>query len=194
MSQRTKDRHATLRTTLVQLAEDQIKDAGLGSLKARPLAAQAGCSVGAIYNVFDDLHGLILEVNARTFKAMGHDIAQAIPEAAPLEQLIAMAQAYLKFAERNRNTWAALFSLKHVSDTPRPDWYLGEMNSLFELIKSPLSQLKPDLNADDLEMLTRALFSSIHGIVIMGIDGFSGGVPTDKLEKMIAITLQSLAK
>lgn len=194
MSQRTKDRHATLRTLLIDLAQTQIANEGLGSLKARPLATQAGCSVGAIYNVFDDLHGLILEVNARTFKAMGRDIAQSIPDAEPLEQLIAMAQAYLKFATAHRNTWDALFRLKHVVDTPRPDWYLAEMSRLFEIIEKPLSDIRPDLAPADLELLTRALFSSIHGIVVMGIDGFSGGVPTDQLEKMIAITLQSLAK
>lgn len=193
MAKKTQERRAQLKTTLIDLAEAQIRTDGLGSLKARDLATKAECSVGAIYNVFDDLEGLVLEVNARTFKALGKHAAASIPDAPPLDQLIAMAQAYLHFAVANRGTWDALFNLKTLSNEARPDWYLAQMDALFEIISKPLGALRPELSEEDMFLLTRALFSSVHGIVIMGIDNFSGGVPTDKLEKMISIVLKNIA-
>ena len=46
----TAARHADLRTDLIRLAQLQIAQQGMASLRARGLAAQAGCAVGALYN------------------------------------------------------------------------------------------------------------------------------------------------
>ena len=59
-------RRAALRAGLVAAAERRIAADGLGGLRARDLAAEAGCALGAIYTVFPDLDALILEVNLRT--------------------------------------------------------------------------------------------------------------------------------
>ena len=61
-------RRKDLRDRLIDIAEQVIRKDGLGAIKARDLATQAGCALGAIYNVFDDLGDLVLEVNARTFQ------------------------------------------------------------------------------------------------------------------------------
>ena len=51
-------RKAALKEKLVNLAEAQIAEAGLQSIRARDLAKAAGCAVGAIYSHFDDLGAL----------------------------------------------------------------------------------------------------------------------------------------
>ncbi|MGL4322385.1 MAG: TetR/AcrR family transcriptional regulator, partial [Paracoccaceae bacterium] len=68
---KTSLRRDDLRQRLIDLAEAQIAAQGAGSLKARELAAQAGCAVGAIYNVFDDMTALVMQVNVRTFARLG---------------------------------------------------------------------------------------------------------------------------
>src|SRR5690242_17828165 len=62
----TDQRRAHLRDVLVGAAERTITQHGPGSLRARALAEEAGCAVGAIYNVVEDLDDLVLLVNART--------------------------------------------------------------------------------------------------------------------------------
>ena len=71
MSEKIEARKAALKKNLTDLAEAQIAAQGFASLRARDLAKEAGCSVGAIYNVFDDLTALTLEVNGRTFLRLG---------------------------------------------------------------------------------------------------------------------------
>src|SRR3954466_15217886 len=70
-------RRQNLREALVAAAEKRIGTGGLRGLKARDLAAEAGCAVGAIYNVVDDLDDLILAVNARTLAALERALREA---------------------------------------------------------------------------------------------------------------------
>ncbi|MEL6523804.1 MAG: TetR/AcrR family transcriptional regulator, partial [Pseudomonadota bacterium] len=113
MARNTEERHAELRQTLIDLAEAQIQTSGVESLRARDLAKAAGCSVGAIYNVFQDMTGLVMAANVRTFERLGATVEQSLRDAPddPTQQLIIMSQTYLAFAEGNRAAWRALFDL-----------------------------------------------------------------------------------
>ena len=66
----TVTRREQLREALTDAAARAIADHGLSGLKARALADEAGCAVGAIYNVVADLDELVLLANARTLVAL----------------------------------------------------------------------------------------------------------------------------
>lgn len=187
----TQDRRRALRDRLTDIAETRIAAEGLSALRARDLAAEAGCALGAIYNAVGDLHELTLLVNARTFARLGQAVAQA-GGASPRETLVARAQAYHRFAADNHLLWRALFDLERPEGTAAPDWYLEEMGRLFDHISGPLATLTPDLPPEDRALLTRALFSAVHGIVLLGLDRASAGVPPDQIDRMLALTLERL--
>lgn len=194
MAGKVAERRKVLREDLVKIAEATIAQSGLTSLRARDLAAEAGCAVGAIYNVFGDLNDLVLAVNARTFHALGAEVAAALADAeqTPTDQLIVMAQAYHHFASRHHNLWRALFDIERAEGETAPDWYLAEMGQLFTFIHDPLAALNPDTGAEELILLTKALFSSVHGIVLLGLDEASAGVQSDNIDAMIALILKRL--
>ena len=194
MAGKVAERRKVLREDLVKIAEATIAQSGLSSLRARDLAAEAGCAVGAIYNVFGDLNDLVLAVNARTFHALGAEVAAALADAeqTPTDQLIVMAQAYHHFAGRHHNLWRALFDIERAEGETAPDWYLAEMGQLFTFIHDPLAALNPDTGAEELILLTKALFSSVHGIVLLGLDEASAGVQSDNIDAMIALILKRL--
>ncbi|KUF09681.1 TetR/AcrR family transcriptional regulator [Pseudoponticoccus marisrubri] len=188
-------RKAALREKLVDLAEAQIAAEGLASLRARDLAKQAGCAVGAIYTHFDDLNALVLEVNGRTFRRLGATMARAVDGAegqSPNARLTTMAQAYLHFAADQPTLWRALFDVEMSADGPVPHWYLDALGNLFSYIAEPLAELFPDLPARELDLMTRALFSSVHGIVLLGLERRISGVPVDQIEQMIAQVLSQI--
>lgn len=195
MSEKTDARRDALRTRLVEIAERQIAHSGLASLKARGLAAEAGCSVGAIYNVFDDLTGLIMAVNGRTFHRLGAaieaDLAQA-PMVRPQARLVVMSIAYLRFATENQPLWRCLFDLRVSELETIPAWYLRALEDLFRLISEPLREIFPDLEEADIGLMTRALFSSVHGIVSLGLEQRISGVPPSQIERMIDLVLSNL--
>ena len=172
MATHTQTRRDDLRKKLISLAEEKIAAEGLAALRARDLAKAAGCSVGAIYNVCHDINGLVLQVNGRTFQRLGQQVAAAITdmEHAPARaRLIALSCAYLEFAQNNFRLWSALFGVKMTSDSDVPDWYLKTMNDLFAHISGPVAEIFPDFSTEDIHLMTRGLFSSVHGIVLLGL-------------------------
>src|SRR4051812_44944322 len=109
----TGERRQKLRDSLVSAAKRAIAAHGLGGLKARDLAQEAGCALGAIYNVFPDLDALILAVNGKTLAELDAALRKVSSggkgAAAAVNELVRLADAYLDFAAANRQRWRALF-------------------------------------------------------------------------------------
>ena len=194
MAKAAENRRKALRDTLIDLAETEIEEHGIAAIKARPLAQAAGCSVGAIYNVFDDLEDIIIAVNGRTFRKLGHYVATALEgqdDLPPTERLVVMSYAYLDYAAAHPHLWRALFDLQMSTDMDVPDWYLEELGRLFSYIDGPVQECFPQMGRDEVALMTRGLFSSIHGIVLLGLENRISGVPRDQIRNMIALILRS---
>ena len=194
MATKAELRREALRNDLIDIAEATIARDGMEAIRARDLAKQAGCAVGAIYNVFADMGDIIIAVNGRTFRALGKKVAASVRAAPedPIEQLIAMSYAYLHFATEHPKLWRTLFDIQMSTDQDVPAWYLQELAALFENIARPLSRLFPDMTENELDLMTRTLFSSVHGIVLLGVENRISGVPKDRLEAMIALLLRNI--
>ena len=190
MASKSQVRRERLRERLVEAAEIRIARDGLNELRARDLAGDAGCAVGAIYNAFDDLNAIIMAVNGRTFLKLEEFVAGSFDGSeAPVQRLIAMSTAYLRFAQANTRLWRALFDLQMRADGPVPEWYRDALKGLFSYIADPVGQLFPELDRVELELMTRALFSSVHGIVTLGLENRISGVPPEQIERMITQVL-----
>lgn len=190
-------RRADLREKLVELAEAQIALGGIDSLKARDLSEKAGCAVGAIYNVLTDMTDLIMAVNGRTFTRIGKQVSGAIighEAESPERHLILLAHAYLDFAAENHNLWRALFDLKLPDNDQVPDWYRVELQTLFSYIARPVARLFPELVGRELELMVRALFSSVHGMVLLGLENRISGVPRLNIQSMLSAVLLRIAQ
>jgi AcrR family transcriptional regulator len=188
---KTEQRHNDLRQRLIEIAAAQIAADGAASLKARDLAARAGCAVGAIYNVFDDMTTLVMQVNLQSFAALQQVAADAIGDAAdlgPRDQLIRLGQAYLGFAVAHYHPWRALFEVS-ADLALVPDWYQGALDQLFASIAPPVRALFPDLSPADLDLMVEALFSSVHGIVLLGLQNRAAPASADEIGRKIAMVL-----
>lgn len=190
---KTESRREALRHALIDSAERTIASHGLTALKARDLAAEVGCSVGAIYSAVADLNDLVMAVNGRTFQRLDAAVSASLAggDLPPRDALVTMSLAYLHFATQNTHSWRALFDLQMSTDGPVPDWYLQELGKLFALIAKPLRQIFPDQTAQQIDLLTRTLFSSVHGIVLLGLEKRISGVPQDQMEQMITLLLRA---
>jgi len=191
MAGKVAEKRKALKENLILLADAKIKQDGLAALRARDLAQEAGCATGAIYNVFDDLSELILSVNARTFHRLAADVTAALDDAPKdaLDQLIAMGDAYHQFARENYLSWRAIFDVERDPTTPPPAWYLEELAHLFSYIDRPLSDAMPAMAAEERQLFVRTLFTSVHGIVMLGLDDTSAAVQSTAINKMIRLLL-----
>lgn len=188
-------RQRTLREALILAAERAIAEAGLSGLKARDVAKEAGCALGAVYTAFADLDALVLAVNARTLDALDiHLRAATHPEADPVAQVVALAEAYLDYAANHRPRWGALFEHRMAAGREPPSWYIEKQAELFRHVKGATAALRPGLDKAELAGLARAAFSAVHGIVSLGLDEKLAPMPEGMLRRELRLVAEAMAR
>lgn len=186
-------RRAQLRDRLLDIAQDAIAQRGLSGLKARDLAAAAGCALGAIYTAFDDLDELILRVNLRTLERLEAELIGALAEGEASQALAHLARSYLAFARREELSWRALFEHRLASGGPVPEWYEQARNRLFGLLDAPLALLLPGQDARARANMGQTLFSAVHGVVTLGLEEKIAETPPAVLDAQIDLLVRLLA-
>jgi AcrR family transcriptional regulator len=183
----TAERHDQLREALLRAVERTVAAEGYQALRARSLAHEVGCAVGAIYNVFPDLDALVLAAKARALDALDGELANAVRrvdetagadttgEAIALRKLLTLAETYLAFATDRLQIWRMLFEYRIAPTAEVPAWYQARLADLFAHLDAPLRAIVPDLPMEKRASLGRALFFAVHGVIALGLE--------DKLDK-----------
>jgi len=195
----TPDKPAALRARLVAAAAETVASQGLAALKARDLARQAGCALGALYTVFEDMDALILQVNAQTQALLEQTLDGALASAdavTPGARLQALASAYLAFATEHRARWDALFAHRMSGGRAMPEGFAAQQAGLFARIEAPLASLCPTMPASELSLLARSVFSAVHGVVALGLDqrvaAMDAGVLRGQVQLIVAALVAGL--
>jgi AcrR family transcriptional regulator len=198
------ERREHLKTALVDAAEAIIARDGLAALRARDLAAAAGCALGAIYNAFDDLDAIVFAVNMRTLALLDRELGEAVrrkstaggvkSEDPDVARLVRLALAYIEFAAKNSSRWRALFEHRLRDDQTTPTWYIAEQNRIFQLVEEPLRAIQPGLAAGELAQLARTVFSAVHGVVSLGLEQKLGEIPVRRLREQTAAVVTAIAR
>ena len=133
--------------------------------------------------MFRDLDELVLTVNSSTLSMIEQSLTPALAGTEdPVEQLRILARGYLEFARENRNLWAALFEHKLPDGVAAPDWHLEKHMFLIQFIARPLARIQPDLAGEDLKVRALTLFSAVHGIISISLEGRFVGIPATRLD------------
>ena len=198
----TEQRRARLRDALVAAAERAIEQQGLATLRARALAQEVGCAVGAIYNVVEDLDDLVLLVNARTLAALERDLVDAdrAPEQPGLgadtaiARLVRMAIAYLDFAAAHTPRWRTLFEHRMPAGREVPAWYREEQQRLFAYVEELLLELQGQESRVRRALLARSLFSAVHGLVVLGLEEKLQTIPLPVLREQVRFVVTAIGR
>jgi AcrR family transcriptional regulator len=194
------ERRQRLRDALISAAERTIETHGLSGLKARALAFQVGCAVGAIYNVVTDLDDLIFAVNSRTLAALERDLAaadqvsDAAEAAAPVDRLVRLGTAYLTFAAAHRVRWRALFEHRLPVGKCLPEQYVEDQRRLFRYIEEPMGELQPQLSDERRALVARSLFSAVHGVVMLGLEEKLQALPAEILREQVTFIVSAMGR
>ena len=192
-----------LREEILVLADRLLETEGLDALQARRIAKAADCSVGTLYNIFDDIDGLIIAANSRTLAAMGQALEDALEgalEAAsgatgllPVrDRLMTLAIAYMRFALENQSRWEAVFKHRRPAGAEVPPSYLEDQARLLSLIEGAIGGMvaAPEQRAKT----GRALFGAVHGIIALALDNRLGGQLFVELEEQVRFIVDIVAR
>ncbi|MFK5979578.1 MAG: WHG domain-containing protein [Rhizobiaceae bacterium] len=193
MTAKREAKREELKRRLTKAATGRMESGGLAGLRARDIAADAGCALGGLYNVYQSLDDLILHINSATLGRLNAALQQAAAYAVtPQDKLVALAREYLAFAVENRNLWQALFDHKMPEGVTVPDWHLEEHAVLFSHVAGPVAMIKPELDNVELNVMARTLFAAVHGIVSISLrEGFIA-VPREVLDVQLTDFIKTL--
>lgn len=172
------------RLQILEIARGIIETKGLRSLKVRDVAEAAGCSVGSVYNEFGDFDGVILTVNRETVQALTVQLGR-VPAEDPVRQLYGLAATYLDFFAAHANLLRSLFEHRMEDDRPYPDDILQMVMDAFALMHPPLVRLLPEADDVKIALLSRTLFSAVHGIISLGLEERMVAVPPQMLRQQV---------
>jgi AcrR family transcriptional regulator len=148
-----------------------IEQQGLAGLSARKVARAIGYTVGTLYLVFRNLDELILWVNASTLDELHQELLAARDAASgDTERILALAHAYIDFAERQPKRWSAVFDHRLPEGEPLPAWFQDRIERLFGLAAETLEPLTA-AGLSSRRRAAGALWSGIHGICILAVGG-----------------------
>lgn len=199
MARRIDHTREELSAMILTAARDVIAGSGLDSLTARALAARIGYSAGTLYNVFESLDDIVLQVNAATLDALGDACRAAASERreGPTSAMIAVSDAYLGFVEGNSNLWRAIFEHRMADGRSPPAWYLERIERLFAILEGILEPLIPGDPGPARHRAARVLWSGVHGVHALGVSSklgiVSAATVSDMTHDLIRTFLAGLA-
>lgn len=171
MGRRNEHTREELREIALQAAEALVVEQGLAGLSARKIVRQIGYTVGSLYMVFRNIDDLIAQINERTLDALQAELLAAIAHQPPPTVAVrALAQAYIRFALTETRRWLAIYQHRWPEGESPPDSFTEKVSQIFALVEQPLAQVSPWSSTEDISLAARALWSSIHGVCILGFD------------------------
>ena len=153
--------YEALRSASIEAARQLLEEGGPTALTARALAQAVGTTPGTIYNLFDGMNAVLLEVNRMGFIDLARAVDAIPPGQDSREWLVAMADTYVDFVVERPEVWRGVFEGPRVTDQ-FPAWYTGMIEALIDRVALPIRALEPRTDA---RLLAEELLVSVHGVV-----------------------------
>lgn len=171
-----------------EVAERLLVKDGYEALTARGLAQATGCSVGALYNAFGHIDGVVREVNMRSALQLQAALRARLEDAPPaLEaQLVAMAEAYFDFALAEPQRWRALF--EYPVQTPDDGRLFAVQDELLAMLRGVAGVA--DSTGPEAVRLT-LLWASVHGLTSLASKGTISRLETRAARRHLAVLVRA---
>lgn len=162
--------HGNLRNTLLEIATELLAEDGVRGLSLRKMAQRAGVSHNAPYMHFADKDAVLAAIAEEGFRLLAIEVESAIsiPGQTSRHQLIAVSEAYVRFAIDRSEHLQIMFRATDPQKYPSlEEVSQASLHRLFEIVKT--GQENRELRAGDTAEMTRAIWAMVHGVATLSI-------------------------
>ena len=192
MARRSEHSQAQIREMVLSAAENIVIEEGFNALTVRKVAMDIGYTVGSIYMVFANMDDLIMHIKGRTLDEISEQLHNAEAGETVEEHIQHLADIYLAFAHRNFNRWRMIFEA--INNAPIPEWYQQKIHDVFVLVEDLFMQLSPEHSAEQAHIAARALWSGVHGVCVLSLNGSLGRVGAENADMTVRMLVQSFIR
>lgn len=178
--------HGNLREALLEAATDLIVKDGPQKLSLRATARQAGVSQTAPYRHFSEKEELLAAVGQRGFRQMHQELESRMNGITnSRERLIQGGMAYVEFAQKNPHLFRLMFGPMMAKEEEYPELVLS-CQDCFGVLLAVIAegQERGVFRQGDVEVLGTAVWSTVHGIAHLALDG---QLPPRKEKKFLSV-------
>ena len=166
---------------------------GYRGLTVRNIAEKIGYVPGTLYNVFDNLDDLVLQLRGETLNALERLVSEAMSSPGPPEaKVIAMARSYIGFVREHPKLWNVMFEHILPDGQDVPKWYHDKTSLLLRLVEDAIAPLFPSGRKENLQHHAHILWAGVHGICIVQLtdkvivkDGSAEGMATSLISNYL---------
>jgi AcrR family transcriptional regulator len=169
--------HGDLRRALVEEALRTIQSGGVGQLTLRAVGDSLGVSRTALYRHFSDKQALLAAVGREGFRMLRLALTSAWEEhGRGRKGFEAMGLAYVRFAIAHPAHYRVMFG-GFVESCAKDADFVREAQAAFQVLVDSLveQQRAGVVRRDDPLLLARFIWSMVHGIAMLVIDGQLAG-------------------
>jgi AcrR family transcriptional regulator len=189
MARRSDHSREEIRQMALNAAEEIVEIEGYKGLSTRKVAKAIGYTAGTLYLVFEDQEDMVLQINGRTLDALFEWLRARRGDAStPIDNLRALADAYIAYATTETPRWNLLFEYIAAEGNELPEWYLAKLGKVFGLVETALKPLADHRSEEELQQAARVLWASVHGICTLKIRhrmDLAGGQTTEQMANML---------
>jgi len=164
--------HGNLRRALLDEALATIRAEGVDGLTLRQIGARVGVSRTALYRHFADKRALLTAVASEGFRTLREQLVAAWEEGGRGSAAFqAMGVTYIHFAVANPSHYRVMFG--GFVDPQNETELATEAEGAFQALVDALTALQRNdvVLGDDAVLMARFVWSVVHGVAMLGIDG-----------------------
>jgi len=186
----------SIRANILDAAFSLAKTEGWASLSIRKIADAIEYSAPVVYDYFENKEAILFEISLNGFHCLHIELLKAQKKHdTPEEQLVAIVDAYWKFAFKNKEYYQLMFGLgmqcsgKGMMKEEFSSFQDMLYDSTYEIIK------KKGSNPDNACHSSHALFSAVHGLIsimMMRNDDIPSTMNKTTLDETVSAFIKSL--
>ena len=189
MARRREHSQEEIKTMILDAAEQVVITQGFSALKARHIAKEIGYTVGSLYMVYSNMADLVMHIHARTFDEIAVQL-QKTPLSAAETTMESLALVYMNYCAQNFKRWRYIFDDRLLAGAVIPNWYQRKINQVYAPFELQLTQLKPELDALEINTTALAFFAGVHGICAISLSPTSDKDNIKQVETTVLILVK----
>lgn len=174
---KAKQRTPELGEQVLAAAQQILAREGVTGLTARRLAAEAGTSPPAVYELFGDKAGVVRALFFAGFEQLGDALAGLRESDDPIEDLVALAQAYRRFIVAHPALATVMFSRPFASFDPAPEETAAGAAVRERIVAAVRRAIAADRLRGDPTDIAHACVALVHGLAAAESARRLGGSP-----------------
>lgn len=110
------------------------------------------------------------------------------------EYILALGQAYIRFANEDPHRWAMVFDHRLSDDRTVPPWYQEKITRMFAVVEEALMPLAKHRTPREVTQASRAIWGGVHGICILALTDTLGIAGVDSVQELTRSLISNYLK